>query len=538
MQDRFLHIGVDPQEFAQTQGRSARPSFVPVLWFADTDAISARLFAAVERRQMEEERKNAEALMKAERSHRRKYRSGTLTTLQYSGMGLILVGAVTLIFAVIMQIGSRNSDGLLLCIPGVGLLGGGIILYTLYPPTPPAALPLPEFGLWEDSLEKAWAREEQKMPLAPVMPPFQPPHGLKKLEKLRFWTQRGNEALTQCDYELALACGAECLKLQPGHGSGLLIVGVSGLCLRYSHVGDPQLSQAVTGFRKSPSVNWGVAWGSMASGNWTLAEIYLLGATERMAAHATLYGVLALAQEQRGKLRLSIENWRKALALSPDSFRLRLRLAQTLLLAGKAKDAVPEFEKISTMPQAQTEKDVPLGLTRMHLQLGRKAEADALAAQTAAAYPDPETLYRIGSYYMVTDNDDEAAQYFHQATAHALFPAAWVQLGMLHARAKRTAEARACYLGALNLLHPRVPKADAPLRVLEASLDGLRDLRSPVYPLLAWDITLGREQNASVRVQPIGVSGACVQTAGRLWIMSTRFTAPCIRAAFCSISFC
>ena len=488
MQDRFRAIGVDPQGFLKASDNPALArEFAPVEWFRDADTIAERLFAEIERRQTEEERENAQEMSAANK--KRKFRP--LTGWEQGGVILLLFGTVFLIVSVDLLF-EPGTIGLPVFLLGLLLTGAGIAAFVHGRPAPPAALPLPEFTLLEDSLERLWERDEaaQSAPFQLQRPAFGPPPGLKKDELLRFWTLRGADALKQCDYLTAMACGQECLNLRRNHSSGLMLFGVSAMCAGQKRAGDIHLGAALRSFPKAASVNWGVGWGCLADGEWTTAEFYLLGAADRMAANPTLLGALALAQGRRGKTRLAIENWRRAVALAPDSFRLRLRLAQALLMAGKAREAEPEFLRLAQAPEAQTDENVPLGMVRMRLLLGHKAEADAIAARAAAAHPAALTHYRIGASYFATDHFEDAAKAFHQATAQALFPAAWVQLGMIHAREKRMNEARACYLGAVNLVHPRAPKADTPFHVLDSALGGLRELRGPVYPLLPWDIRL------------------------------------------------
>ncbi len=491
IQDRFRAIGVEPQEFLKAQDNPALSGrFERAEWFRDEDTTAERLFAEIERRQTEDERENAQEMSAAGR--KRRFRP--LTGWERGGIAVITLGALVLCGAVVL-FSSPGTDGLFAFLIGLLLVGGGAAMFLHGRPAPPAALPLPDFTLWEDSLERLWDRDEaaRNAPFHLPHPAFGLPPGLKRDELLRFWTLRGHDALKQCDYLTAMACGHECLELRRDNANGLLLLGVSAMCLGQNAAGDPRLGAALRSFPKAASTLWGVGWACIADGEWTSAEYFLLNAADRMAAHPTLLGALALAQGRRGKTRLAIENWRRAVALAPDSFRLRLRLAQALLIAGKAREAAPEFARLLTFPEALTDEDVPLGRTRLHLMLGQKAEADALAAQVAASHPAPLTHYRIGASYFATDHFEDAARAFHRATATALFPAAWVQLGMIHAREKRTTEARACYLGAVNLTHPRAPQADRPLQVLDAALGGLRELRSPVYPLLPWDIRLNVE---------------------------------------------
>ena len=60
--------------------------------------------------------------------------------------------------------------------------------------------------------------------------------------------------------------------------------------------------------------------------------------------------------------------------------------------------------------------------------------------------------------------------------------------------ADRKLEARACFLGALNLFHSVAPNAEDPFDALSAALAGIRGLRPPSPTLFLWEVALDVRQ--------------------------------------------
>jgi len=461
----------------------------PVAWLRDSDALADRLFDQIERVQAEEERKESEALSRWERKSRRQFRR-SMTALEWLGVFFILCGIVGLLGAM-ASLGADMAP-LPWLLSSLLLILGGIVVARRGAPSGPRTLPIPEYTQWEDSFKAARNAAHKHaltslncLPRAPG-----PPTSARKPEKLRYWSEQGYAALTACDYKEALACGLRCLDIHKNCAEGLLLAGVASQCLGAERAGSAHLAQAVCVFSGNPWVNWAVAWGCLAAGNYVAAEAHLLGLIERVPLHPTLLGALGMIQLQRGKTRAAIANLRRAVTLTPETARLRLRLAQALLSAGKAREASAELAYLERLPGGLQDRDALLASVRAHLMRDHREPADAQARLLEAQHACPETFFLLGMAYARVKLWEEAAAYFHRATADALYPAAWVGLGRYYAQKQQTAEARACYLGALNLLHPLAPEAEGPLELLSAALEGLRDLREPTEPLKTWEMRL------------------------------------------------
>lgn len=484
IEDRIAHV--TEGEAGGSVALSLAPA-VPAPWFKDSDATADRLFSFIERALMEEERKESENLSRWERKRKVKRDPTALETI---GIALPILGVLGILAGVFVPDIDPTTRALIV---GGSIAGSvlGIALYRLGAPPEPEMLPVPEFSLFEDSLERAWALKNDK-PLPQPQPLMLggPALSAERAERLRYWTERGQTSLQRCEYPEALSCGLQALEAVRTNLDGMLVAGIAYNCLGQEAAGDMLLGHVISVHPRSTAVRWAMAWACLATGNWMPAEAYLLGVVDKAPDQATFVAALAMAQAQHGSVRQSIENMRRAVALEPESMRLRVRLVEYLLMAGKARAAMPEIEAIQKFPNAQTDCDVQLALIQLHLMLNHKAEADAQAKITILQHPEAQTFYRLGTSYVMTDHFDDAAAYYHHATANALYPMAWVQLGFLHEKAERKAEALACFLGAVNLLHPIAPKAGNQFDALDAALAGIRGLRAPSPTLFYWEVVI------------------------------------------------
>ncbi|MCW3097638.1 MAG: hypothetical protein JWL77_3256, partial [Chthonomonadaceae bacterium] len=465
----------------------------PAPWFIDSDATIDRLFSLIERALMAEEREESERLSRWERTRRTRRRTSVLEAV---GIILLLFGGAVLLVGLVTPGDMEPQERTLTIIGGLAAMAMGVALHRLGAPPEPEMLPVPEFSLFEDSLEKIWATSGSYAPQmqAPLLTMGGPAASAGRAERLQYWTERGQTSLQRCDYTGALSCGLQALEAVRTNLEGMLVAGLAYNCLGQEAAGDRLLGQVISVHPRSTAVRWAMAWACLATGNWVAAEAYLLGVVDKAPDKATFVAALAMAQARHGNLRQAIENARRAVALEPESMRLRLRLVQYLLMAGKARAAVPEIEAVEKFPNAQTDRDVQLSLVRLHLMLNHKALADAQAKVTAMQHPEAQTFFRLGTSYAMTDHFEEAEAHFHHATANALYPMAWVQLGFLHEKAGRKQEARACFLGAINLFHPIAPKAEDQFDALSAAFAGIRGLRAPSPTLFLWEVVLDVRQ--------------------------------------------
>jgi Zn-dependent protease with chaperone function/tetratricopeptide (TPR) repeat protein len=501
--DRRSHYSFHPtieDRIAQVQDEAAgSPVTVrfaptaPAPWFAEADATVDRLFGLIERAQMDAEREESENLSRWERKRKIRRDANALETI---AIVLMLCGGIAIVAGLFALREQGPQSRALVVAGGFAAIGLGVALYRLGAPPEPEMLPVPEFSLFEDSLEKIWAAGGNYAPMlqAPSPAPGGPAASAGRAEKLQYWTERGQNALLRCDYSGALSCGMQALEAVRTNLEGMLLAGVAYNCLGQEAAGDRLLAKVINVHPRSASVRWAMAWACLATANWAPAEAYMLGVVDKAPANATFIAALALAQARHGNLRQAIENMRRAVALEPGSMRLRLRLVQYLLMAGKARAAVPEIEAIEKFPNAQTDCEVQLSLVRLNLMLNHKERADAQAKIASMQHPEAQTFFRLGTSYAMTDHFEDATAYFHHATANALYPMAWVQLGFLHEKEERKTEARVCFLGAVNLFHPIAPKAEEPYDVLSAALAGIRGLRPPSPTLFLWEVALDVRQ--------------------------------------------
>ncbi len=500
-QDRRSHYSFHPtmedriaQVMDKASGSSPLMQSAPAApWFADSDATVDRLFSLIERALMEEEREESENLSRWERTRRTRRRTSTLEVV---GVILLIFGGAVLLVGIVAPGDMEAKEQTLTIAGGLAAMILGIALHRLGAPPEPEMLPAPEFSLFEDSLEKIWSASGNYAPLLQGTLPTAggPAASAGRAERLQYWTERGQSSLQRCDYTGALSAGLQALETVRTNLEGMLVAGVAYNCLGQEEAGDRLLGQVISVHPRSTAVRWAMAWACLATGNWVPAEAYLLGVVDKAPDTATFVAALAMAQARHGNLRQAIENMRRAIAMEPKSMRLRLRLVQYLLMAGRARAAVPEIEAIEQFPNAQTDREVQLSLVRLHLMLNHKEKADAQAKITTLQHPEPQTFFRLGTSYAMTDHFEEATAHFHHATANALYPMAWVQLGFLHEKADRKREAHACFLGAINLHHPIAPKAEDPFDALSAALAGIRGLRRPSPTLFLWEVTLDVRQ--------------------------------------------
>ena len=490
IEDRIAHV--EDEASSSPVAVQFAPT-MPAPWFADADATVDRLFSFIERALMDEEREESENLSRWERKRRVKRSPNSLETI---AIVLFLGGGVGILIGLFADLGPDPMAHAFVVAGSFAAALLGFALYRLGAPPEPEMLPVPEFSLFEDSLEKIWATGNNYAPLLQTPPPSVggPAASAGRAERLRYWTERGEAALLRCDYTGALTCGLQALGAVRTNLEAMLLAGVGYNCLGQEAAGDGLLGQVIAVHPRSTAVRWAMAWACLATGNWVPAEAYMLGVVEKSPNNATFVAALALAQARHGNLRQAIENMRRAVALEPESMRLRLRLVQYLLMAGRVRAAVPEIEAVEKFPNAQTDRDVQLSLVRLHLMLNHKTQADAQAKITAMQHPEAQTFFRLGTSYAMTDHFQDATAYFHHATANALYPMAWVQLGFLHEKADRKLEARACFLGALNLFHPVAPNAEDPFDALSAALAGIRGLRPPSPTLFLWEVALDVRQ--------------------------------------------
>ncbi len=112
----------------------------------------------------------------------------------------------------------------------------------------------------------------------------------------------------------------------------------------------------------------------------------------------------------------ALEDYKKAVATHPDSERARLKLAETLLLAGTPNEALEQFEWLAGRFPEQPE--VQLGLARCRRLLGQADEARKLLdALLARAPKDGAILWERGQLELERGRAAEAEPWLRQAAS-------------------------------------------------------------------------------------------------------------------------
>ncbi len=106
---------------------------------------------------------------------------------------------------------------------------------------------------------------------------------------------------------------------------------------------------------------------------------------------------LGLVELQRGEAALAVDLLRTAVALAPRDGAARQYLAQALVAAGHAEDAVLELEEAAA--RAPDDPEIAFALATAHLRLGKPEAAERVFAAVADRLPGAETWVLIGRTY-------------------------------------------------------------------------------------------------------------------------------------------
>ncbi len=110
----------------------------------------------------------------------------------------------------------------------------------------------------------------------------------------------------------------------------------------------------------------------------------------------------------------AVEDYRQAVASHPNSERARLKLGETLLLAGTPQDALEQFDWLNKRYPERPE--VRLGLARCRRRLGQLEEAKQLLDALANDQPnDGEILWERGQLELDRGNAAAAEPWFRKA---------------------------------------------------------------------------------------------------------------------------
>lgn len=161
----------------------------------------------------------------------------------------------------------------------------------------------------------------------------------------------------------------------------------------------------------------------------------------------------------------ALEDYRRAVVAHPDNDRVRLKLADTLLVVGTPDEALTHFQWLAERWPARP--PVRLGLARCHRRLARPDQAAQLLDGLLAEFPNHgETLWERGEVELDRDRPAAAEPWLRQAASQRPFDRR-VQYAMYRCllRLDRAAEAEAY---------------DARVKRLDADLARLSTVRAAV----------------------------------------------------------
>ena len=116
----------------------------------------------------------------------------------------------------------------------------------------------------------------------------------------------------------------------------------------------------------------------------------------------------------------ALEDYRKAVAAHPNNDRARLKLADTLLVAGTPDEALTHYQWLAE--RWPERPPVRLGLARCHRRLGRPEEAAKLLDGLLAEFPNHgETLWERGELELEQGKAATAEPLLRKATAQRPF---------------------------------------------------------------------------------------------------------------------
>ena len=453
------------------------PSGIQLL--ANPDEIAVKLVTALQGLLAEQERKDSQALEKFTR------KTGRRTQLRLWQLGGLVVLAMVFGFCGAAGLGFEDIV-IVTVLCGLTVVVIGLVAWRYGMKRDRLDLPVPDYGKLTNSAKekppKEKIQEMEKALAAELTQRFRQDRGKRRALLL---AGESYNALGACDYLRAHVAARECLKYNKKSVEGALALAVA--CASYGQLPNAgqllAFVQGQTGFRTF-STAWGSAWAGLLAGDWARAEAMLEKALQLQPQQTTLLSLLAIAQARRGKLQSSIQNARRACAADPASREKTKYLIARLLDGGHTREARERLAQV----RAAVESDVELMLsqTQLHLLLGRPQEADAWLPRIKQADSSPQWLVRLGRLYETARLKDQAANLYLEALAADHYPEAHLGLGRLEAGQPDKTMARHHILAALNVDRPVGKDGTGTWQMLQPILAQMLSLHEPVPHCRAW----------------------------------------------------
>jgi Flp pilus assembly protein TadD len=169
---------------------------------------------------------------------------------------------------------------------------------------------------------------------------------------------------------------------------------------------------------ETPEILEALSAGCLMSYRFGAAEAYLTKWLELLPDNSQAYIWRSLARERLLGFADARDDARHAVALAPDSFEGRLRLAQSLLFTTEYQEAAELFATLSR--ERPGSPLAGMGLAQASAKLGRFEEAAAALDALLARYPtDAPVLLERGRLALLTGDNEHAESWLRQAAAAA-----------------------------------------------------------------------------------------------------------------------
>jgi Zn-dependent protease with chaperone function/tetratricopeptide (TPR) repeat protein len=430
----------------------------------EPDAAAEKLVREVQKTAAEQERRDSKML----RRWVRKQRSRTSSTWpDLFGLALFVTGFLCGVWA--LANGFSRA--------GLVVFGTTLVLTVLFfrlrRYRDPIALPIPDFSLFTAGrtatpLEDGKTLEERFSAQARVLK--------NRGEKLRFLTNESYAALGECNYLRAYAAARLAMEHRKNRVEVALPLAIASAALNLGEQAARlfQFVRARAGIR-SRSVVWGFAWGSLLLHDWSKAEAFLDQSLTACPDDKSLRALLALSQEQRGKLTLAIENARRACE-GPDLASAKL-LVRLLLTAGEVNESAAVLEPLRG--QALEDIDLAFAFIRLNLVLRHEEELQRWVEVFRKISDGPARLVGLGNLFAFARRDEQASNLLREALSAAYFPEAHLTLGRIAAHQHQREEAKEHFLKALDCTRPQCAGSAGVGDILGSVLAELLMLRAP-----------------------------------------------------------